>query len=211
LAKKKKEYKEKWLVTHFAKWQDFISYKMKCGIEVITVPEICPLITSDNPVCIYDDSGNLNEDDPFNPLNMIEIPLDRRTYLLIHSNLTSDDSYKGLHRRNADEYFANSLNRKIIENSDNRIISYPGDLEKSNEADKKLDKFNSENVEAFGKNLKALKLFAEILLIKEQEGGLYNAKVAAKVKEARITGLLNDMPMFQELILDLAKIGFLTV
>nr|WP_294947728.1 DUF4238 domain-containing protein [uncultured Mucilaginibacter sp.] len=211
LSDMKKVYKERWLIEHFKDWQDFVNYKMDCNMEVLTVPETCPLITSDNPICIYDESGLLNETGIFGIENMIEVPLNRTTYLLIHSNKTSDKDYQRLHRGPRDEFFANSLNNRVVENSDQRIVSYPGDLNISNDAASRLSKVNPENISAFERSFEQLKIFAELLQLKEKIGGIYNPKVAAKIKEIRQSGLMDDFPIFQQLILDMAKNGYITV
>lgn len=43
------------------------------------------------------------------------------------------------------------------------------------------------------------------------KGQIFNAQVAAKVKEIRKTGILDGDKTFQNLILQLAKRGFITI
>lgn len=162
LAVRKSELKEEWLIRHFAQWQAFVDHKIKCGLEVITVPETTPLITSDNPVCIFDPRGRLNNGDPFHRHNMIEIPLNRRTYLIIHPNETSEEGYNYLHRSERDEYFANGVNHKVQENSDQRIIAFPGDLQKHFVNHQRLDQPDPENLKALDNLKLKLKVSLEL-------------------------------------------------
>lgn len=50
LETRRKALKEAWLIKHFAQWQEFVEYKMECGLDVIEVPADVPIITSDNPI-----------------------------------------------------------------------------------------------------------------------------------------------------------------
>lgn len=212
LETRKKAFKEEWLVEHFAEWQEFVKYKLTCGIEVITVPETSPLITSDNPVCILDRHGKLNNDDSFHADNIIEIPLNRRSYLIIHPNATSEAKYSFLHRSVRDEHFANGVNFKVQENSDQRIIGYPGDIELHFKNHERLDEFTAENVGALGKTIDKTRIGFELLeVIKNNGGTIFNLPVANKVKEIRKTGLMAGEPLLENLILELAKKGFMTV
>lgn len=210
LAERKKMMKEAWLIEHFGEWQEFVNYKMHCGIDVVTVPDSVPIITSDNPVSIFDMNGKLSKN-TFHHENMIEVPLNRTSYLIIHPNATSESGYNRIHRSRRDEHFAGGVNIKVEENSDKQLIAYPGDIDRHFESQKRLGEWNKENVLSFGNTIKKTQLGVELMQIHHRTGSLLNREVADKVKEIRATGLMDGEPILENLILELAKAGFLTV
>lgn len=212
LDTRRKALKETWLIKHFAQWQEFVDYKMECGLDVIEVPSVIPIITSDNPISIYDMKGRLNLRDPLHPFNMLEIPLDRTHYLVIHPNATSDGTYNRIHRSKRDKFFAAGVNIKVEENSHRRIIAYPGDLQSHFESQNSLNSVNKESVNALtdiiDKTTQMTDLWA---LIKKKGDSIFNQEVADKVREMRKTGVMKGDQLFENIILELAKKGFLTV
>lgn len=210
LADRKRLMKEAWLIDHFGEWQEFVNYKMHCGIDVVTVPESVPIITSDNPVSIFDMNGKLSKN-TFHHENMIEVPLNRTSYLIIHPNATSESSYNRIHRSRRDEHFAGGVNFKVEENSDKLLIGYPGDIDIHFDSQKRLGEWSKENVASFGNMLKKTQLGVELMKIHHRTGSLLNREIADKVKEIRATGLMDGEPILENLILELAKAGFLTV
>lgn len=209
---RRKELKENWLIKHFAQWQEFVEYKIACGLDVIEVPDDVPIITSDNPVSVFDLMGKRNVANPFDPTNMLEIPLDRTHYLVIHPNVTSENTYQRIHRSKRDKYFAAGVNRKVQENSDKRIIAYPGDLDAHFASQVELDVPNKENIAAMNdmisKTMQAVELSK---VMKKNNDSIFNQEVADKVREMRKNSVMNGDPVFESLIVELAKKGFFTV
>lgn len=212
LERQRMALKEDWLVEHFGQWQDFVTYKMSCGLDVIEVPSEIPIITSDNPVSIFDLKGKLNLRNPLHPENMMEVPLDRTHYLVIHPNATSDGSYQRIHRSKRDKYFAAGVNHKTEQNSDRRLIAYPGDLKTHFNSQNDLNSDNPEHFIAFMKSINETMQAAELgEIIAKHKGEIFNQAVADKVREIRKTKSMEGNPLFEELILELAKRGFFTV
>lgn len=201
---------EDWLISHFGEWQEFVDYKMNCGMDVITVPEDIPLITSDSPVLLFDMQGNLNEN-IFAHDNMIEVALNRSTYFIIHPNFTADPRYHRIHRSERDKQFAGVLNRQIQEKSHLRLISYPGDLEKHFDIQPSLDEWSPENMKSLQNVMDKTTAGLELMQVINKCGTLFHPDVARKVKEIRVSGHLNGEKLFENVILELAKKGFLTV
>ncbi|KQM77898.1 hypothetical protein ASE74_15980 [Pedobacter sp. Leaf216] len=212
LEKLRRELKEDWLIKHFGQWQEFVEYKMACGLDVIEVPEDIPIITSDNPVSIFGLTRKLNTENPFHPENMLEVPLDRRHYLVIHPNATSDTGYHRIHRSKRDKYFAAGVNHKTAENSDRRLIAYPGDLKTHFTSQDEINLGKPEDVRAFMDNFKDLEQALELQkIIAENGGSIFNQQVADKVREMRKAKVMDEDPLFKDIILELAKKGFLTI
>jgi hypothetical protein len=139
------------------------------------------------------------------------VPLNRTSYLIIHPNATSESSYNRIRRSRRDEHFAGGVNIKVEENSDKLLVGYPGDIDIHFESQKRLGEWSKENVESFGDMIKKTQLGVELMQIHHRTGSLLNREVADKIKEIRATGLMSGEPMLENLILELAKAGFLTV
>lgn len=204
--------KEDWLIQHFADWQAYVDFKMDCGLEVIEVPEDIPIITSDNPVSVLTLEEKLVTEDLLNPNHMLEVPLDRTHYLIIHPNATSEKNYQRIHRSTRDKYFAAGVNLKTEQNSTRRIISYPGDLRIHEESQFELNKFSVDNLMLVENQKNKAEQMAELFAVIVSNGNkIFTQNVADKVKEMRKNGLMENDPNFQKIVLELAKKGFMTV
>ncbi len=203
--------KEKFLISHFGEWQEFVNYKMDSSMEVITVTDELRMITSDNPVTIMDLNGRLNQDNVFHKDNIIEVPIDRNTYMIIFPESAAQNGSFRIIRSRRDKYFSAGVNRKVEKNSDMRIIGYPGDITWHFALQEDLGQWNDKNLNAFGQLLDKTALVVELTTVVEKNKTAICQVVADKVKEIRKTKLLDDDEMFQKLIIALAKSGFLTV
>lgn len=203
--------KEEWLVGHFAEWQDFVKYKMECGIEIITVPEDVPLITSDNPVSIMDLNGKMNDENLFHHDNIIEVPVNRTTYFVIYPNSVEQNRRFRITRGSRDKHFSAGVNLGTERNSYLNLVGYPGDLSLHFKSQEELGAWTPENMQSFD-DLKARTAMAVELmnLIKKHKTAVC-PEVAQKVREIRKAGFMKGEPMFEQLILPLAKNGFLTM
>ena len=203
--------KENFLIDHFSNWQDFVNYKMQCGMEVITVDNEVPIVTSDNPVQIMDMNGQINLEDIFHHDNIIEIPINRNTYMIIFPNSVAENEQRRIIRSKRDKYFVAGINKTTEKYSDLRLIGYPGDLEIHFESQKVLGEWNTQNISAFHELIKKTNSTVDLMNVIKKNGTAICQDVANRVKEIRETGSMNDDEMFNKLILVLAQNGYLTV
>jgi hypothetical protein len=209
--KVKQDFKAKnkltFLLTHLEVWHDFVKYKFKCGFSVYKISPEYELISSDNPVIIRSAAGN-----PFNifdPTNIIQLPLDRYHMLTIFPN-TEGGMTDRIFREERDRWSSLILGLQVEENSENVIFGYPGTIEKHDFNQKKYGEHNEENL----KSLEDLKVraFETMKLLKIMDRfGFPSPAVAAKVKQMRKMPEFKDDPSLNNIVLELAKKGYLTV
>jgi len=207
---RKQKMKENFLIGHFGEWQDFVNYKMECGMEIISTADDVPIITSDNPVVIMDMDGRLNTENVFHHDNIIEVPINRNTYLIIYPNSISENARLRITRANRDRQFSAGVNLSTEKNSDVRLISYPGDLAIHFKKQKELGEWSKENVEAFGSLLNRTAFQMELMALIKSNKTTICQDVADKVREIRKTKMMDGEEIFEKLILALAKNGYLT-
>jgi len=203
--------KERFLISHFDDWQTFVNYKMTCGMEVFTVPDEVPIITSDNPVIIIDLNGQVNLDNIFHQDNIIEVPIDRKTYFVIYPNSIEDSLRLRIARSDRDKFFAAGVNRSTEKNSYHQLVSYPGDLERHFKSQAELGEWTPDNVNPFIQLLKRTELVMEITRLINKHKTAICPEVAEKVREIRQTHLLDGEKYFEALVRALAKNGYLTL
>jgi Protein of unknown function (DUF4238) len=136
------------LQQHLKDLHDFVDFKMKAGLSVITVTGEIDLITSDNPVEMH--SIFKNQFDPFDPSNMIQLPLDNRHYLIIYPN-TEKVIEKMVFRSSRDFYFALTSNYNAEKNAEDWILGKPGTIHKHLDDQKKHWAETPENLEKMKK------------------------------------------------------------
>lgn len=207
----KAKHKEHFLISHFADWQDFVNYKMTCGIEVMTVANDVPLITSDNPVLIMDMNGQLNLENIFHRDNVIEVPINRNQYVVIYPNSVAKGEQLRITRSGRDKYFAAGVNLRTQYNSQIRLVSYPGDMQVHFDSQMELNKWNEDNQKALGDIKKKNQLVFELMQVIQKNRTSICQEVADKVKEIRKTKLMDTDTLLNKLILVLAQNGYLTV
>ncbi len=203
--------KEEFLIGHFAQWQEFVKYKLECNLEIVTVTDELRIITSDNPVVVLDMNGRLNQDDVFHKSNIIEVPIDRNTYLIIYPEMVDKNNAFRIMRSKRDKYFSAGVNRTAEKSSDLRIIGYPGDIDGHFALQQELGEWNAENLDAFAQLLAKTALVSELTVVIKRNKTAICQDVANKVTEIRKTGQLKDDEMFNKLIIALAKNGYLTI
>jgi hypothetical protein len=204
-----RQYKEDFLIQHFADWQAFVKYKLTCGITVMHVPEDIPLITSDNPILIMEADSQLT-DDVFSPSNIIEVPLDRNHYLVIMPNSVGPDERMQIRRDNRDKHFAAGTNLRTDQNGQVMMVCYPGDMQIHLDCQAELGAPTPENFKNVENSANQAKLAIELLAVIEKNGTHICQEVADKVKAIRKTGLMKENTMLEGLIQDLARHGYLT-
>jgi hypothetical protein len=212
LENQRKKLKEDWLIGHFGQWQEFVNYKMICGLDVIEVPSDIPIVTSDNPVSLFDLQGKLITNNRLDPHSMMEIPLDRTHYLVILPNATSEKAYQLIHRSKRNKYFAAGVNNKTQENAGRRLIAFPGDLKIHFESQELINSDPVEGLKFLADSMSKVLEASELAkVIKDNGNSIFNQPVADKVRELRKSGAMEGDPLFERIIIELAKAGFFTV
>ena len=158
----KQQYKSEFLIDHFADWQEFVAYKMTCGIQLITVPDEVPIITSDNPVLILALNGQINLENIFGHHNIIEVPLDRNRYLIIHPNSVAEGEQLTISRATRDKRFAAGVNLRIDDNAQLMLVGHQGDLQVHLDSQAALGADTLENTQALEDLKKKVRLFVSI-------------------------------------------------
>lgn len=195
------------LLTHFDIWHQFVSYKYKCGISIFEVDRDIDLITSDNPVNIH--SVVQNKFNLFDPTNVIQVPIDRRHFLLVFPN-TEEDQTSKIHRGIRDKYFALTSNLQTETSAEDWVLGFPGTVEKHFVDQKKYTENNDENSKVVENFKQKAKLMRELLSV-AKINGFFSWAVARKVKEFRNLDCLKGDYELHKIILELAEQGYLTV
>lgn len=113
------------LKQHLHDLHGFVEFKMNAGLSVITVEGEIDLITSDNPVEMH--SIYNHTFDPFDPTNIIQLPLDNRHYLIIYPN-TEEVIKEMVFRSSRDFYFVLTSNHNCEKNAEDWILGKPGTI-----------------------------------------------------------------------------------
>jgi hypothetical protein len=200
--------KADFLVSHMEEWRKFVDFKMGCGLEVITVPEELPLITCDNPVVVLGLNGQPNYEDAFAINNIIEVPIDKLSYLIIYPNNVSGDDTLRILRNQRDKHFSAGVNLTTQKNSDGRLIAFPGDLSAHFSSQESLGAFTEENVAHYLDFAQKTTLLWELTrLIQQNDTALCNP-VANKVKELMKLPSMAEEPMIKKLVQLLTVHGY---
>lgn len=205
--KLKEENRQIFLSTHLEVWHRFVAFKYECAISVFEVEGDIDLITSDNPVNIH--SAVENPFHLFDPTNVIQVPLDRRHFLFVYPN-TEESQTNRINRGIRDKYFALTSNLQTERQAEKWIIGFPETVEKHFEDQKKYGEFNEENLKVYENMKQKAKLSAELLSV-AQANGFFSQAVANKVKEFRKLECFQGDHELNNIVVELAKRGFLTV
>lgn len=208
---RKQQFRYKFITEHFADWQDFVDYKMTCGITVIDVPIQVPLITSDNPVLIMGPDSQLNTGNVFDQHNIIEVPIDRTRYLIVFPNSVGETDRFRIGRDSRDERFAAGVNLRTEQNASRMLIGFSGDLQVHTNSQATLGAHTEENLKAYEDTVKRAMMAYELMVLVQKYGTHLRQEVADKVKAIRKSHLMDDSSMLKEMIEDLARNGFLAV
>lgn len=200
--------KQKFLVEHLKDWHRFIEYKSSVGISVFRIYEDIDLISSDNPVIMHSIKGN--PFDVFDPTNIINLPLDNKHFLTIFPNTESASTDK-IFRGDRDKWFALSTNLSVEENSEDWILGKPKSIYAHISDQVEYGKHSPENLQALEDMKEKAQDGQELMRIIEEVGTIAHIRVANKVKELRKKRIYKDDPEMKRIIIDLAKLGFLTV
>lgn len=128
IKKKEREFnRHGFLSSHLATWHDYVAFKLRCGIMVMTNVSDVDLVTSDNPVLI---KGKTRPFQLFHPENFIQIPIDRKHYVIIAPN-TEEVMLNRIFRANATDAMIISCNYQIGRNADRHVFGYAGTVTKN--------------------------------------------------------------------------------
>ena len=195
----KAQNKTRFLENHLEEWQKFVDFKMTCGMEVISVPNEVPLISSDNPVLILGPDSKPNPDNIFDPNNIIEIALDRTRYLVIYPNVVSNEERMYIRRGERDKYFAAGVNLRTAQTSDGRILGYPGDIVTHQKSQQELGEFTPENIEYFENFRDQALALNEIFQTGLKSGSIFSKEAIEKMKEINMNGRMSGNREFEKI------------
>jgi hypothetical protein len=171
------------LQQHLKDLHEFVYFKMNAGLSVITVNGDIDLITSDNPVEMH--SVHKNQFDPFDPTNIIQLPLDNRHYLIIYPN-TEEAIKEMVFRSRRDIYFVLTSNHNVDKNSEDWILGKPGTVQAHLVDQKKHWEETPENLAKMAKFEALSKDAKEIAMLIDAFG------ITHQITIQRIKGMLED-------------------
>jgi hypothetical protein len=200
--------KLKFLHNHLETWHKFTQYKLNAGISVFHIYDDIDLITGDNPVLMHSVSGR--PFDIFDPTNIIEVPLDNKHFLTIFPN-TESSITNMIFRGERNRLFALTTNLDIEENCDDWILGKPDSITKHIKDQIKYGAYTEENLVEFEILKEKAYDALELSKLVDQVGTIAHPKIVEKVKRLRKKKIYQDDPEFQKIILDLARLGFLTI
>ena len=181
------------ITQHLQDWQNFVALKMNSQISISKIEGDVKLITSDNPVRLYNKGGDT--DDIFNPSNSIQLPLDDKHILWISPN---DDGWEKnkIYRQTRDKLFAITSNHSVRKYASDWIIGPNNSIKRCFEELEKYDAVNSENV----KNVefmafRAIEMQKLLSLIKVH--GFYSQIIKEHMREMMINPILSKDPQLR--------------
>jgi hypothetical protein len=197
--------KIKFINEHLKDWHDFVEFKINSGIAVFQTYQTLELITSDNPVAMHSVKGNSL--DPFDPSNMINLPLDAHHYLTIFPNTVPSVTDR-IFRGKRDDWFVHSLNLDVEKNSENWILGKPNSIYAHIKDKIKFNERSEENLQAVATKIEKVNDSKELDDILQSVGTIAHQKVADKVSELLKKAIYKDDPDMEQMVLNLEKHGF---
>lgn len=183
------------IATHLKVWHEFVNFKYDCAMSVFEIEGHVELITSDNPVSIH--SSIQNPFNLFDPTNIIQVPLDKKHYLLVYPN-TEAPRRNIISRSRRDKYFALTTNLFTQRNSENWTIGYPGTVEQHFADQEKYGADTPENNKAF-EMIKQKSLLMQEFVIFAEKNGFFSPATAKWVNDHRDLECLKDDYEFNEI------------
>ena len=193
------------LDNHLKDLHDFVEYKLKAGMMMITITGEGNLITSDNPVIIR---SNVNPDfDLFDPTNIIHLPIDNKHYLMIAPN--SEDALPNsvFRTTNDDILFVLTNNLQVEQNAESWIFGKPGTVKEHIDDQIKYNEITPENLQRVAdleiKSKNYVKL-GEMM----DEFGITDQRVISFIEQLLKDPLHQDDPNIREDYNQLKKLGW---
>jgi len=133
------------LTDHMKDLHEFVEYKLKAGMMMITITGEGNLITSDNPVIIRSQVNK--EFNLFDPTNIIHVPIDNKHYLMIAPN-NEDALPNSVFRTTHDDImFVLTNNLQVEQNAESWIFGKPGTVKAHIEDQIKYNELTPENLQ----------------------------------------------------------------
>lgn len=130
---------------HMKDLHEFVEYKLKAGMMMITITSDANLITSDNPVIIRSQVNR--EFNLFDPTNIIHVPIDNKHYLMIAPN-SEDALPNAVFRTTHDDImFVLTNNLQVEHNAESWIFGKPGTVKAHIEDQIKYNELTPENLQ----------------------------------------------------------------
>ena len=182
------------IALHLQDWQDFVRMKTHSQIGISKIIGEVKLITSDNPVRVYNNNGD--SDDIFNPANSIQLPIDQEHLLWISPN-GKEWNRDMIYRQVRDKWFAISSNHSVAKYASDWVISRKNGITNFFKEMQQYDAFTPEN-EASLENIKTLATELDSLLkFMEQNGGPYSLASKQRLEELKENPVFANDPQFQ--------------
>ncbi|WP_293312321.1 DUF4238 domain-containing protein [Pedobacter sp. UBA5917] len=197
--------KQAFLQNHIQEWHQFVNFKSKAAICVYRLTDDSELITSDNPVIMrsIDDHDLVN---PFDPTNMISLPLDNKHYLSIFPN-TEQAMLDTIYRTDRDKWFSLTTNLQVEKSSEDWILGKIGTIKKHLQDQEKYGALTPENFKEV-ENMKKraedgndLNRFMELF-------GFPSQPVLDKVRWMMNNKIHQKDPEIIKMVVELAKRGY---
>lgn len=190
---------------HLKDLHDFVEFKLKAGMMVITITGDGNLITSDNPVIVRSQVNKVFN--LFDPTNIIHVPIDNKHYLMIAPN--SEDALPNSVFRTThnDIMFVLTNNLQVEQNAESWIFGKPGTVKAHIEDQITYNELTPENLqhvadlEAKSKNYVKL---SEMI----DKYGITNESVISFIEQLLKHPLHKDDPNLREDYDQLKKLGW---
>lgn len=200
--------KERFLINHLADWDDFVNFKMECGIGVTKIVDDINLITSDNPVAIRAVKTNYWEiDSIFDANNMIQAPLDSKHFLYIFPNSEKKLNHT-FWRSEGKLWNALTCNNEMEQLAEKWILGYPGTIKEHILNDKKYNTATEENNKAVEDEKQRVLLLQELYTMQEHLT-FYDPLVIEKIIQFSGMHIFKGNPVIEESILKYKSLGII--
>jgi hypothetical protein len=197
--------KTDFIVGHFENWQNFVRHKYDSQITVLKVTKEFPLITSDNPVNIY--NHKYKTADIFDPNNSIQLPLDDEHFLWI-SPKTQQCERNVIYRGLRDKWFSFVSNSSSQESATEWIIGKEDSLAQHIQQQQTYTTSHPEGAKAIDSIQTRVLGLVEFMNIVEKNG-IHSDIAIGKFKELQQNLFFKDDPMFIEMTQEMTEKGFL--
>lgn len=190
---------------HMKDLHDFVEYKLKAGMMMITIIGDANLITSDNPVIIRSQVNK--EFNLFDPTNIIHVPIDNKHYLMIAPN--SEDALPNTVFRTShdDIMFVLTNNLQVERNAESWIFGKPGTVKAHIKDQLRYNELTSENLEHVAELEAKSRNYVKLGEMMDQYG-VTDHRVISFIGKLLESTLHKDDPNIRENYDNLKKLGW---
>jgi Protein of unknown function (DUF4238) len=194
------------LKNHIQEWHEFIKFKYRAAISVLRIYEDIKLITSDNPVVMRNHDGKFYS--PFDPNNIIHLPLDSKHYLTIYPNAMDVDAPNMIFRGNQDKWFALTTNLGVERNSETWILGEPESLTAHIIDQENYGAVTPENIQSMNDMKEKGHDIQKLNDVITETGTVAHQKVADFVRELLKKRIHENDPEMLKVALIITQLGF---